>query len=431
MNNLKDVNVSFNLRTPKDKTKNSAVKCIIRWNKNTLTLYSVAKIHPNHFDIKKHRAKNSGKSKEWDSTMFNERLDDIEGKIKSLFRKYVTDNGEYPSFDTFKEIIEHNLSNKKKVKSDSVLDYFKDFIESSKTRFNDKTKKLLTPAIIKSYKRTNFILKEFTTFRNKRDLKFNEINLTFYDALSTYMQNELNFSINTIGTHYRNLKTVLNYATEEGINTNLEYKKKTFKAHKVDVDNIYLDVEELKKIEELNLKESPRLENARDLFLIGCWTGLRFSDFSKLDNSNFSQDNKYITITAQKTQKSVVIPVLPVLKKIMDKYKNHTNNSLPKSISNQKLNEYIKEVGKKAELNEIITQHTIKGGKQYINKTHKYNLITTHTARRSFATNMYIKGIPAITIMQITGHSTESSFLKYIKLKPKNHADLILETFQQ
>lgn len=430
MNNLKDVNVSFNLRTPKDKSKDSAVKCIIRWNNNTLTLYSVAKINPKHFDTKGHRAKNSGKSKEWDSTMFNERLDDIEGKIKSLFRKYLTEHSEYPSFDEFKEIVENTLSNKKKAKSDSLLDYYETFIESSKTRFNEKTKRLLTPAIIKSYKRTQSILKEFTEHRNRRDLKFNEINLAFYDALSTYMQNELDFSINTIGTHYRNLKTVLNYATEEGINTNLEYKKKSFKAHKVDVDNIYLDIDELKRIEELDLSEYPRLDNARDLFLIGCWTGLRFSDFSKLNKSNFSKDNKYITITAQKTQKPIVIPVHPILKKIMHKYANYTNNSLPKSISNQKLNDYIKEVGKKAELNEVITTKTIKGGKQFTTNTPKHDLITTHTARRSFATNMYVKGAPTISIMQITGHKTESSFLKYIKLESKNHADLILDYFK-
>lgn len=78
--NLKDVNVSYNLRTPNDTKKDSAVKCVIRWNNNTLTLHSVAKINPKHFDTKGHRAKNSGKSKEWDSTVFNERLDDIEGK---------------------------------------------------------------------------------------------------------------------------------------------------------------------------------------------------------------------------------------------------------------------------------------------------------------------------------------------------------------
>src|SRR5690606_38887478 len=185
-----------------DKSKDSAVKCIIRWNNNTLTLYSVAKINPKHFDTKGHRAKNSGKSKEWDSTMFNERLDDIDGKIKSLFRKYLTEHSEYPSFDEFKEIVENTLSNKKKAKSDSLLDYYETFIESSKTRFNEKTKRLLTPAIIKSYKRTQSILKEFTKHRSRRDLKFNEINLSFYDAFSTYMQNELDFSINTIGTHY-------------------------------------------------------------------------------------------------------------------------------------------------------------------------------------------------------------------------------------
>ncbi|WP_164126321.1 site-specific integrase [Sphingobacterium luzhongxinii] len=428
--NLKEVRVSYNLRTPNDTKKDSAVKCVIRWNNNTLTLHSVAKINPNHFDRKKKRAKNNGKSTAWDSGSFNQRLEELEGKIKKLFREYLNNHNEYPSFDNFKAIISDKLSSKKKQSAESLIAYTESYIEKSKTRFNEKTKRLLTPAIIKSYNRTLGILIEYKSYIKKRDITFSDATLKFYEGLTEYMQNNLNFAINTIGTHFRNLKTILRSATEEGVNKNLDYTKRRFKSHRVDVDNIFLNIEELNKIQNLDLTTQPSLENARDLFLVGCWTGLRFSDFTKLTTDNFNIQDNTIHILTQKTQKPVVIPLLPPLQMILNKYNGFTENSLPKSISNQKLNDYIKAVGKKAGLSELINIKTIKGGKEITYQSPKHDLITTHTARRSFASNLYIKGVPTISIMQITGHKTESSFLKYIKLEPKNHANIVADFFK-
>ena len=119
----------------------------------------------------------------------------------------------------------------------------------------------------------------------------------------------------------------------------------------------------------------------------------------------------------QKTKELVVIPIRPDLNLILSKY----NYNLPKTYE-QKVNKYIKEVGKQAEIKEIIHTETIKGGLTVKAATPKYELIKTHTARRSGCTNMYLAGISTLDIMKVSGHKTEGEFLKYINVTKEQTA---------
>ncbi len=85
--------------------------------------------------------------------------------------------------------------------------------------------------------------------------------------------------------------------------------------------------------------------------------------------------------------------------------------------------------GKLAGIDEEVVLDRIRGGKQVLLRKHKYDFITNHTARRSFATNMYLKKTPILSIMAITGHTTEDNFLKYIKIDNDAHADIVAEHF--
>ena len=160
------------------------------------------------------------------------------------------------------------------------------------------------------------------------------------------------------------------------------------------------------------------LDKVRDLFLVGCWTGLRYSDWNKV-----YPKNGFITLNQQKTGRPVVIPVHSTVEKILNKYEG----DLPKPITNQKFNEYLKQVAKLADFKEAVTKQITRGGKVETEIKPKWKLVTTHTARRSFATNMYKAGIPSITIMAVTGHRTETAFLKYIKVTPQEHAEKMRE----
>jgi integrase len=129
----------------------------------------------------------------------------------------------------------------------------------------------------------------------------------------------------------------------------------------------------------------------------------------------------------------VSIPLHKNVLGIMAKYEGKTANSLPPALSNQKMNDYLKEIGKLVDsLKEATTERRItKGGVKLITQAKKCERLTTHTARRSFATNLYLDKMPAYTIMQITGHKSERSFFAYIKITPEESADVIANHWQQ
>ncbi|MBA7545998.1 hypothetical protein ES705_38380 [subsurface metagenome] len=127
-----------------------------------------------------------------------------------------------------------------------------------------------------------------------------------------------------------------------------------------------------------------------------------------------------------------MIPINPIVKVIMEKYNEQYENSLPSEISNVQMNLNLKEIGRNMDVLQTYESITfVKAGKTINKKIKKCELLTTHTARRSFATNMYKAGIPTITIMAITGHKTEKAFLRYIKVTPDEHAKILMRYFQK
>lgn len=188
-----------------------------------------------------------------------------------------------------------------------------------------------------------------------------------------------------------------------------------------EVDSIYLNLDELQKIYALDLSKTPKYEKVRDLFLIGCDTGLRISDLKRLNKSNLKKDT--IEIKTQKTKDAVIIPYTKRVRKIIAKY----DGNIPPAISDQRYNEYLKELGELAGIDELTNKTMTKAGKPITTTVPKYELIVSHTARRSFATNAYKSHVPTLSIMKITGHKTESSFMKYIKVTKEENAELLIK----
>ncbi|NMA73306.1 MAG: tyrosine-type recombinase/integrase [Bacteroidales bacterium] len=177
------------------------------------------------------------------------------------------------------------------------------------------------------------------------------------------------------------------------------------------------------ELKEYNFEKTPYLEHTRDWFLLLAWTGSRFSDLEKISKTDI-KDN-FITFRQQKTNNKVTIPLHPVVKEILDKYEYH----LPDAISNQKFNDYIKEVARIVGFNGKESITITRGGKRVTENYQKWELISSHTGRRSFCTNMYKRGLPTLMIMSISGHKTEKSFLKYIKVKQEEHAEMMAKAW--
>ena len=158
------------------------------------------------------------------------------------------------------------------------------------------------------------------------------------------------------------------------------------------------------------------------MFVLSCYTGLRYSDLIQLSNANLIDKYTKLKIKTEKTGELVIIPLNKYLREILKKH-----DGLPSySISNQKMNEYLKELAKMVELDENILLSSTKGGIKKEGNFKKHELVTVHTARRSFATNAYLMDVPSISIMKITGHRTEKAFLKYIKISQEDNANKLI-----
>lgn len=306
-------------------------------------------------------------------------------------------------------------------KPDTLLKWVKMFVEQAPNRKDKVTGRLLVYNNLQQYKATQKHLINFTKSKSEKDFAFTDLDKNFYDAFVEYLQG-LGFTANSVGKHIRILKLMLNEATKLGINTSNSYTD--FYVFNEDVDTIYLTEEELSQLKEADFTSTPYLDRVKDWFLLLAWTGCRFSDLEKIGKTDIKDG--FITFRQQKTNTKVTIPLHPVVSEILQKY----DYQLPTPITNQRFNEYIKEVARMAGIdNKEAVTRTIGGKLQTITQP-KYELVSSHTGRRSFCTNMYKRGLPTLMIMSISGHKTEKSFLKYIKVKQEEHAQMMAKAWQ-
>jgi integrase len=259
-----------------------------------------------------------------------------------------------------------------------------------------------------------------------RSIFINEINEEFKELFVNYCKGE-NYSQNTMQRELNIIKMFCKFAKYKGVDVHIELEG--LKLNKEKTEKIYLSLKEIDQIEAVQI-DKPYLINARDWLIISCFTGQRISDFMRFNKEMIRvEDSKtLLEFDQQKTGKTMTIPLHSKVTSILKKY----NGDFPKRISDQRYNDYLKEVCKIAKLNQNIQ------GKKQINISKdplerkvrrvegmypKYELVTSHIGRRSFATNHYGK-IPTSYLIYVTGHSSEEMFLNYIG---KSNKDMALE----
>ena len=402
--------VKFTLKEPNSK-KDTLIYLIYNYQYKRFKYSTREKINPIFWSVKNQRAKETKKFKEYPE--FNTKLDTLQSALNTVFRRLLND-GIQPNNELIKKELENELDSKVlKKRKLTLFDFIENYIEESR---NFKQKSTVTV-----YKTTQKHLINYSV-KTKTNVDFDSINLNFYSSFMKYLSKDLEMSNNTVGKYIKTLKSFLNEATERGLNENLEFKKRKFKTLKEETDKVYLSSQELEIILNHNFENKEHLDKVKDLFLIGCYTGLRFSDFTQIKKGNIFLDKSIIQITTKKTNERVTIPMHRIVKDILIKY----NYNLPTSYTNQVMNKYIKEVAKLCKINSPTEITTSKAGIIEKHTLPKYDLISTHTARRSFATNLYLADIPSISIMKITGHKTEKSFLRYIRVTQEQNANKLL-----
>ncbi len=285
---------------------------------------------------------------------------------------------------------------------------------------------------IKNISSSLAVVKRFLTYKGKSDLLLEDINKQFYDEFKFFCFEVEKKELSSFGNFIKDIKTVMK-ASKTPV-----YDPDVFLKPSYESDTIYLNSDQIDQIASLDFSDEikfavsdkgknvyyPTLDKVRDLFLIGCYTGLRFGNFSKLDLKTI--DNNFIQLKQVKTEGRVVIPVMSKLRPVLAKYPV----ALP-TISNQKFNEYIKLIAKEAGLTQLYSIKNTKGNLETIQEFPLHSLISSHCCRRSYSTNMFNAGVPILLITSTTGHTTESSFLKYIRAtnqdKAKMFASIMIE----
>lgn len=327
------------------------------------------------------------------------------------------------------ETISATFNRKSKVEEGLLTNQVQHIIDGASTRQVLGRKELgISKSRVNAYKTFKKILLNFQAY-HKKPIYFIDINKRLVDKFRVWLLDEMTYGVNHAGKQLDILKTVCMDAVSSEIEVNpYVVNIKGFRKDKQDVYIEILSEEELLIIRNKTITKN-YLINARKWLLIGCYIGQRGSDLLSItkDNIRYNDGNTYIDVTQKKTKKDVSVPVLPPIKDLIEK-------DLPTKISTQKFNKYLKELCKECGIDEIKEGEKFhaKTKRKEFGKYPKYELITSHCCRRSFATNFY-KKIPTPVLIQITGHSTESLFLDYIA-KPRDkdeNAKLLLRLFNE
>lgn len=325
--------------------------------------------------------------------------------------------------DVFKEYL--NLKINKNVETNKRMDaqsFIENYIERKPKMLNKDTRRLLAHGTIYNHKNSLRRLLLFCDAKHVR-LSWRLFDSNFEEIFTSWMV-EKGYTPNTIASQYSVMKVWLSQAELEGYEINKAIHKYPTKVY--NVDNIYLTEIEIEKLYNLDfssevvkqeldycIQKGGQYEQTRDLFCFACWTGLRYNDWSNImDVAVFSKDNEFATVHTRKTNVDVIIPLHPMVKAILRKY----GGVLPKAVDKSRSLVQIRKLAALAGIDEMTTICKVKGGRSIISRAPKYQFICNHTSRRSFATNAYLKGIPTMSIMAITGHTSEENFMKYIKI---------------
>ena len=408
------MNVNFYLDKPKE--NRSVIMILVTMDGRRIRSKSGISIESKYWDKNKKNVKRSHPK----SFELNSALTKLENEINDFFYTKQASN-ESVKFNEMKSFVKRLFK-----KDEEVVDielsfttFFENFIEQ-----REKSNQFST-GTIKQYRRTlNHILKYQS--RKKIQLDFDDMTKEFYDDFMFYLNSgNKAMTNNSAGCIIKILKTFLNWALEKNYHNNTEFIR-AFKVDKKDGITVALTKEEVDSIEALEL-DNERLKKVRDLFLMEINLGLRISDFKNLKPENFFLDEGFVKVHAIKNREPLTIPISKTLMKILDKYPDF---NFP-FISEPKYREYIKELCKLADIDTPIQRPKYYGKKRVDETLPKYEMISTHTAKRTFITLMLKNGALPESIMKVTGNKSRAVFQKYVRLTEDEAADDVRKALEK
>ena len=396
---------SFKLKYPNGDKETLIYFASFFKNEGKSFIYSTGeKIHPNQWDLKDKQPINlfGRDSEAKNRKSINNELSKYSNKFTEVVNRYKTINEEL-TLDKLKD--EFNVEFKNSVsRANDFFNVYEVFLDEKRA---DQTDLANSASTIKRYEYNKTLLELFVE-KTSFNLRLNTVNKDFHNSYIKFCVEYKKHSANTLSRNVGLFKTFMIWAYKNNYTYNNQFKE--FKNIKrFTTDEIALTLDQVKEIYVYDLKENEKLIKIRDLFVIGCATGLRFGNYSKIKKSDI-RDGFINVIDVKDKNKSLSIPLNKFSTEILAKY----DYELPQ-ISNQKFNDYVKDLFELMEYNEVIKK-TMRFGNEIVETTAPvYQRISSHTARRTFITIMKNKNVPDKVIMSYTGHRSLPNFIMYYK----------------
>lgn len=395
----------------KDKKSKESTLIVFRWFLNgKIFVYSTGEqVKPDLWSYKKERVL----PRHPDAKSINKTLDKIEAAAKSARAELIAEKGVIEFVDLKMAI---QIATGKRKSTRELFGFIEEFTQFRESRGMAK-------GTINGDKQLLRLLKEYAKETGRQEFRFADMDHSFYNAFADFLLEKDSVTSNAyVKKILSRLTTFLNKAVQEKVNKYSAYRVATVDLKKDESHAIYISKGELEKLYRLDLSARPSHEQVRDIFLIGAYTGLRVSDWLKVsfDNVRVNKGQRLLTVIAQKTREELYIPLHQTVEEILRKY----NGQLPNP-TEAHINRTLKEIGKTCDfLNDKVKFIRHAGHKRTEKEVHRWELLTTHTARRSFATNAYLDSWEVDTIRKITGHKSEKIFFEYIRVSKKEAATL-------
>lgn len=390
------MNISYYIK-PNSKGR-TMVYATITFKSERIRLSTGINISVSSWDKRRQRIKASELSHE----KLNQRLDVISSMLTQVYNDMQAESYIVRA-EKYKERCISAIQEKQRGDGGLVAQYY------YKWATTDTLKKKSTRQNITSYNLFREYAGSFKTFE--------QIDYLFISNFIEWLTSR-GYATNYIGSQLKNLKAVMNKAYKEGLHNNKDYQH--FEKMSEKVLSIYLNEKDIEKL--INVELSKEDNPYRDMFMIGYYTAMRFSDYSRLSLSDI-RDGMINKFKTQKTGAEVTIPAHPRLVEILNRY----DGSSPR-INHITFNKRIKEICRLAKIDDLVKRSVTKGGVRQTTQYEKWELVSSHTARRSGATNMYKCGIPPHDIMMITGHTTEKMLMKYICITDEENAQRLAKS---
>lgn len=341
------------------------------------------------------------------SVEINSELTKLKSLTESIYRKSYA-NDETLSVEDLRNELKNQL--KKKPSKTGFFEYYDQFMETE-GKANDWT--------AGTYTKFRVIRKQLLRFQEvtRQKVEFDRMNESFFMKWLDFQRDKLGHRNTTLSKNLRILKWFLKWTVRKRFNKNPYFEdfKPKFKGITRSSKIVYLDWQELMSLYNMEISKN-YLEQVRDVFCFCCFTGLRYSDVKNLKRSDIKENTiEFITV---KTDEYLPIDLNDYSRAILEKYKDipFKNDKCLPVISNQKMNEYLKELGKVAGIDEPVTVVYFKGAERIEETFKKYELLSTHVGRKTFVTNAFFFNIPAEVIMAWTGHKDHKTMENYYKI---------------